>query len=267
MKATSSVVLAASLSACAPKVATLQLGMAPRTGWSCGAASVGYAAVDVQPESIACAAELTFDLIPGGQTAVSMPPPGDRSGAVERRVRAPGIARRRLELSDPRPRADDWRIHVADDLVGPGKMSLSDARTWRWRDHWILVIAVHDTARSGTVFPLPVQPETRARTRYREDPTYCHEDLLVGLTVFPASDVPIVERTSWPDTMRLQDFDGFCSHTHQHVVAIDFGTTDLSAVDVVFEVANRVPRTFRFHRIERDNYTVVDVIVEPLDLE
>lgn len=261
-------VLAASmLTGCAGKAPPLALGMEPRPGWACGAVSVGVASENPEflSEPIACKAELVFELLPGGQTAIAMPPPSDRSAAVERAVRSSGVSGRRLEIADPRPRADAWRLTVANESVDVAAAASADARMWRWRDHWFVVFVVSAVARGGdTVFPLPVRPEARALSLWRQDPAYCVGDLTTGLALYEAAE-GAVARSSWPKESRLAPLAVYCSDTHKHVFAVDLGPTEVDAVDVGWDLANHERREFRLQRRMNDNYTVVDVILRPVE--
>lgn len=251
------------LAGCPKTPPRLTVGMIPQPGRACSATLVGFTDVAAETTQVACHAVATFDLVPAGQVAVAMPPPNDQSGAVERGVPATGVARRRIELGDPDLRGDPWRVQVADDAVGGGGVSPDEGRTWRFEEHGYLVFVLSDRARSGTVYPFPARPGSDPRTLWATDPTWCVEELAGSVHVFPAAAGPVTDRTTWDD--ELEAVSTACSHTHAHVLSVDLGALDDSALDVRVELNNRSPRIFRLLRRPRDNYTIVDVIVEPIE--
>lgn len=250
--------------ACGPKrSASLSLAVQPYPGRACQEVRVGVNELQVETRRVGCTVDVAWDLVSTGRTeSIAMPVPADTSAPVTRPIARDTIRGRRVSFGAPGLRDDDWRIEVEARTFGGTDAEQEEARTLQLPAHRYLVFVVRDTSASGTVYPFPLVAPGQVKAEHARDPRYCRE-LALALRLYPSDpDHPPQERIFRPEDA-LRPVSLVCSATDSHVFLLDLGPESVTELDVVAELALRVPRIFRLQLEPQANYTVVDLTVLP----
>ncbi|MCB9665285.1 MAG: hypothetical protein H6732_14335 [Alphaproteobacteria bacterium] len=247
---------------CGPKKArSLSLAVQPYPGRACQEVRVGVNELEVDTRRVGCTVKVEWDLVANDQTqSIVMPVPADTSAPVTRAVGKDTIKGRRVYFGAPGLRDDDWRIEVERRAFGGTDAEQLEAETLQLPQHRYLVFVVRDTSVSGTVYPFPLVAPGKIKSTYANDPRYCR-DLATAIRLYPSdADHPPQDRIFRPEDA-IQPLSLVCSGTDSHVFLLDLGTDSPTTLDVVAELALRVPRIFRVQLEPYANYTVIDLTV------